>query len=102
MADREWTAECVADHFEEAFRTLRKLPPVKAKGYFNVWPEIARTRREIAAMELAVTPAALAFRVGIDGSDSLPIRALENQPDTDQWPSQTHSINSKAPGRLRP
>ena len=51
MADHEWTAECVADHFEEAFRTLRKLPPVKAKGYFNVWPEIARTRREIAAME---------------------------------------------------
>ena len=35
MADREWTAECVADHFEEAFRTLRKLPPVKAQGYFN-------------------------------------------------------------------
>ncbi len=51
MADHEWTAECVAEHFEEAFRTLRKLPPVKAKGYFNVWPEIARTRREIAAME---------------------------------------------------
>ncbi|MEE9908629.1 hypothetical protein LWV33_14695 [Brucella intermedia] len=21
MAEREWTAECVADHFEEAFRT---------------------------------------------------------------------------------
>ena len=51
MADHEWTADCVADHFDEAFRTLRKLPPVKAKGYFNVWPEIARTRREIAAME---------------------------------------------------
>ena len=51
MADREWTADCVADHFEEAFRTLRKLPPVKAKGYFNVWPEVARTRREIAAKE---------------------------------------------------
>jgi hypothetical protein len=37
MADR--TADCVADHFEEAFRTLRKLPPVKAQGYFNAWPE---------------------------------------------------------------
>ena len=46
-----WTADDVADHFEEAFRTLRKLPPVKAKGYFNAWPEIARTSREIAAME---------------------------------------------------
>ena len=42
----------VADHFEEAFRTLRKLPPVKAQGYFNTWPEIVRTSREIAAMDL--------------------------------------------------
>lgn len=24
-----WTADDVADHFEEAFRTLRKLPAVK-------------------------------------------------------------------------
>jgi hypothetical protein len=38
MADRIWTADCVADHFEEAFRTLRKLPPVKAQGFFNAWP----------------------------------------------------------------
>ena len=51
MADREWTADCVADHFEEAFRTLRKLPPVKAQGYFSTWPDIVRTSREIAAME---------------------------------------------------
>ena len=51
MADREWTADCVAEHFEEAFRTLRKLPPVKARGYFSAWPDIVRTSREIAAME---------------------------------------------------
>lgn len=51
MANREWTADGVADHLEEAFRTLRKLPPVKAQGYFNTWPDIVRTRREIAAME---------------------------------------------------
>ena len=41
MAEREWTAECVADHFAEAFRTLGKLPPVKVQGYFNIWREIA-------------------------------------------------------------
>lgn len=41
----------MADHFEEAFRTLRKLPPVRAKGYFNAWPSILRSPREIAAME---------------------------------------------------
>ena len=39
MAERIWTAEGVADHFEEAFRTLRKLPPVKAQGYFTAWPD---------------------------------------------------------------
>ncbi len=31
---KTWTADDVADHFEEAFRTLRKLPPVKARGVF--------------------------------------------------------------------
>jgi hypothetical protein len=51
MADRIWTAEDVAEHFEEAFRTLRKLPPVKVRGYFGTWPDIARTSREIAFME---------------------------------------------------
>ena len=51
MADREWTADCVADHFEEAFRTLRKLPPVKVQGYFSAWPAVLHTAREIAAME---------------------------------------------------
>ena len=30
MAEADWTGETVADHFEEAVRTLRKLPPVRA------------------------------------------------------------------------
>lgn len=51
MANRTWTADDVADHFEEAFRTLRKLPPVKVQGYFNAWPAIVRTPREVADME---------------------------------------------------
>ncbi|KZD03089.1 MULTISPECIES: DUF6362 family protein [Oceanibaculum] len=64
MADREWTADCVADHFEEAFRTLRKLPPVKVRGYFNTWPDIVRTDREIAMMEpqpMRICPSAAAI-----------------------------------------
>ena len=64
MAEREWTAAAVADHFEEAFRTLRRLPPVKARGYFGVWPEVLRTSREIAAMEpqpMRVWPSAAAI-----------------------------------------
>ena len=51
MADRSWTAEDVADHFEEAFRTLRKLPPVKVQGYVTAWPQIVRSQKEILAME---------------------------------------------------
>lgn len=51
MAEHIWTAEDVADHFEEAFRTLRKLPPVKGQSYFNAWPQVIRTEREILAME---------------------------------------------------
>ena len=50
MGDRIWTADNVADHFEEAFRTLRKLPPVKAQGYIGAWPDVVRSPREIAAM----------------------------------------------------
>jgi len=64
MADRNWTADDVADHFEEAFRTLRKLPPVKAQGFFNAWPDIVRTSSEIAAMDpqpMRVWPSAAAI-----------------------------------------
>lgn len=51
MANHTWTADDVADHFEEAFRTLRKLPPVRVQGYFNAWPQIVRSEKEILAME---------------------------------------------------
>ena len=64
MAEHIWTAEDVADHFEEAFRTLRKLPPVKVQGYFNAWPQVIRTEREILAMEpepMRVWPSAAAI-----------------------------------------
>jgi hypothetical protein len=54
----------VAAHFAEAFQTLRRLPPVRVRGYFNTWPTINRTREEIAAMEaepmrFAPSPAAI-------------------------------------------
>ena len=64
MAERNWTADDVADHFAEAFRTLRKLPPVKVQGYFGTWPQILRSAREIAAMEpepMRVWPSAAAI-----------------------------------------
>ena len=64
MADRDWTADDVADHFAEAFRTLRKLPAVKARGHFSGWPQVLRSPREIAAMEpepMRVWPSAAAI-----------------------------------------
>jgi len=41
----------IEDRFEEAARTLRRLPDDKPQGYFNVWPAIVRTTWEIMAME---------------------------------------------------
>jgi hypothetical protein len=64
MTDRVWTADDVADHFEEAFRTLRKLPPVKARGYISAWPAILRSPKEIARMQpepMRVWPSAAAI-----------------------------------------
>jgi len=37
--------------FKEAVRTLKKLPPVRVRGYFNSWPEIVYTEREIMRMD---------------------------------------------------
>jgi len=50
MGDK-WTHEKVADHFEEAIQTLKRLPPVKVKGYFNVWPEVVHTPNELMFQE---------------------------------------------------
>jgi hypothetical protein len=35
-----WTASMVEERLEESADTLRRLPPVKVRGYFGVWPEI--------------------------------------------------------------
>ena len=43
---KKWTVTDVADRFEEAAYTLRRLPPVKVQGYFNAWPPIVRTVME--------------------------------------------------------
>jgi hypothetical protein len=41
----------IGDRFEEAARTLGRLPDDQPQGYFNVWPPIVRTTWEIMAME---------------------------------------------------
>ena len=50
MTDQKWTKEQVAERFEAAVRTLRRLPPVRVRGYISSWPEIIYTKREIAMM----------------------------------------------------
>ena len=51
MTDQKWTKEQVAERFEAAVRTLRRLPPVRVRGYISSWPEIIYTKREIAMMD---------------------------------------------------
>ena len=48
---KDWTVTEVADRFEEAVRTLRRLPKPVGQGYINVWPPIVRTVWEQMAME---------------------------------------------------
>ena len=42
----EWAVEDVANRFEQAARTARRLPPVRVQGYFSVWPAFVRTEYE--------------------------------------------------------
>ena len=47
----KWTVTDIADRFEQAVKTLRRMPPVIIKGYFNTWPPIVRTAVEQMGME---------------------------------------------------
>lgn len=49
--NQQWTKEQIAERFEAAVRTLRRLPPVRVRGYISSWPEIIYTKREIAMMD---------------------------------------------------
>ena len=46
-----WTIDEVANRFEEAASTARRLPPVRVQGYFTVWPMIVRTEWERMSAE---------------------------------------------------
>ena len=53
----KWTVTDVADRFEEAAYTLKRLPPVRVQGYVNAWPEVVRTVMEqLQADRLPVRP----------------------------------------------
>lgn len=47
----KWTLTDVAERFEEAVFTLRRLPRVRKHGYFNVYPPVIRTTMELLQAE---------------------------------------------------
>lgn len=49
--NKKYTVTDVADRFEEAAYTLRRLPRVGVQGYFNAMPPVIRTAAEILQEE---------------------------------------------------
>ena len=62
--EAKWTVRAVENHFEEAIVTLKKLPLVQQRGYFNSWPDVIHTPNELLfqekkPMRLPATPEAI-------------------------------------------
>ena len=51
MTEQKWKKEQVAERFESAVQTLRRLPSVRVRGYISSWPEIIYSKREIVMMD---------------------------------------------------
>lgn len=63
-SETKWTAKMVEEYFLEVTSTLKKLPPVQQRGYFNSWPDIVYSPNEIIfqerkPMRLQATPEAI-------------------------------------------
>ena len=67
MPNTPWTAQAVAKRFEEAIATLKKLPPVKVRGYFNLWPDVGYHPNELLFQE----PVRLKLRANPDAISRL-------------------------------
>ena len=44
----EWTRDMVEERIAEAAAVLKRMPGLRSQGYFSTWPEIQRSRKEIA------------------------------------------------------
>jgi hypothetical protein len=53
MAERNtpWTPDDVANRFEDAAVTARRLPSANVQGYSNAWPTIVRSQWEMLATD---------------------------------------------------
>jgi hypothetical protein len=47
----KWTASLVEERLVEAADVLKRLPPVKARGYFNTWPQIVPDFGDLVGQE---------------------------------------------------
>lgn len=50
-AETKWTAKMVEEYFLEVISTLKKLPSVKQRGYFTLWPDIVHSPNELIFQE---------------------------------------------------
>ena len=51
IEEAKWTAKMVETYFEEVISTIKKLPPVVIRGYFNSWPDIIHSPNELIFQE---------------------------------------------------
>ena len=70
----KWTVTDVANRFEEAAYTLRRLPRQRAKGYFSTWPPVIHTVMEQLQSDR------LPFRLGPPTAE-----AIDRMDETIQW-----------------
>jgi len=88
----EWTRDMVEDRIVEAADVLKQMPGLPPQGYFSTWPEIQRSRRELA--EAMPTP----------GRRPRPgISAITRMEETITWnrllqPEEAHLMWARAEG----
>lgn len=47
----QWTEKMVANRFEEAMETMKRLPSERVQGYISSWPEIKLSEWELEGAE---------------------------------------------------
>lgn len=90
MRNGSWTSKAVAERLEEAAQTLRRLPPVRVRGFCSAWPRI------IGDVCEAVEPDRV--RLGPPAPD-----AIDRMDATLQWlhwlePDETRLVWARAEG----
>lgn len=51
MTDKRWTPSKVEERLSEAADVLKRMPPVKVQGYFNLWPKIVPEFGDLVGQE---------------------------------------------------